>query len=184
MKTSRLTFILIFLIFLSGCASQIPNECFKPPEDLLQRRELQSRIYETDNETLVLLACSGVLQDLGFILEESEIQLGVIGGTKDRTATNNAQVALALTADIINAMAGYYSNSYGQCDDVQKIKVVLVTKLSDTNKNNIIIRITFQRIVWNKQGNVSRVETLKDEELYTGFFEKLSKAIFLEAHKI
>ena len=33
-------------------------------------------------------------------------------------------------------------------------------------------------------GQLSRVETLKDAEMYQGFYEKLSKAVFLEEQKL
>jgi len=46
------------------------------------------------------------------------------------------------------------------------------------------VRVTFQRIVWDEQGRVSRSESLEDPELYQEFFFKLSKAVFLEAHGI
>jgi hypothetical protein len=68
-------------------------------------------------------------------------------------------------------------------DKVQKIRASVVSKPS-LDGSKILVRVTFQRIIWNNRGDISRMETLNDPELYQGFFERLSKAIFLEANKI
>ena len=52
------------------------------------------------------------------------------------------------------------------------------------SEKSTVVRIKFQRVVWNQTGQVSRFETVKNPELYQGFFERLSKAIFLEEQKI
>lgn len=46
------------------------------------------------------------------------------------------------------------------------------------------VRVTFQRIIFNEMGQVTRSEQIKDPEIYKQFFEKLSKSVFLEAHSI
>jgi hypothetical protein len=46
------------------------------------------------------------------------------------------------------------------------------------------VRVTFQRIVWDDRGKISKVEKLGDPVLYQTFFDKLGKAVFLEAEKI
>uniref|UniRef100_UPI0026084682 glycosyltransferase n=1 Tax=uncultured Psychrobacter sp. TaxID=259303 RepID=UPI0026084682 len=64
-----------------------------------------------------------------------------------------------------------------QTYDINKIIIV-------NNKNGYLARATFQRIVTNTQGQVTKAETMKTEELYAEFFNKLSKSVFLEAQKI
>jgi hypothetical protein len=39
-------------------------------------------------------------------------------------------------------------------------------------------------MVWNSYGQLTRLEGLREPELYQQFFEKLSKSVFLEAQKI
>ncbi len=46
------------------------------------------------------------------------------------------------------------------------------------------VRVTFQRVVYNTAGQITLTEQIKDPELYKEFFDKLSQAVFLEAHEI
>ena len=52
------------------------------------------------------------------------------------------------------------------------------------DKAAIDVRVTFQRLVWNDQGVLYKLERLDTPELYTEFYEKLSKSLFLEAQEI
>ena len=79
---------------LAGCVV-IPKDFLKLPPDSLVKKQLQSRRYETADEKKIIAASAGVLQDLGFTLDESESALGLIAGSKDRDATDGYQVAMA-----------------------------------------------------------------------------------------
>ena len=93
------------------------------------------------------------------------------------------QTTLAITADLACALMGSYSNLYGQTDKMQKIQASLVVSPS-LAQNSTVVRVKFQSIVWNQMGQVSRFETIKDPKIYQDFFERVSKAIFLEEQKI
>ncbi len=69
-------------------------------------------------------------------------------------------------------------------DKEQKINVSFVTHPSKNTEGSYLARVTFQRFIWNTQGQLTRAETIKNNELYEQFFEKLSKSVFLEAYKI
>lgn len=168
--------------FFYGCET-IPKDVLKLSPESLQKRRLQTREYRDAGEEQILSACSGVLQDLGFTLDESETKLGVITAAKDRNATDAGQVALAVAVDILAAMGGSYSNSYQRTDAVQKMRASVVVRQGKWKKR-IFVRVTFQRIVWNRGGGISKMETLDDPVMYQNFFEKLSKSVFLEAHQI
>ena len=182
MRILRFLIVPCLIVFIAGCQT-VPLDIFKLSPDSLENRQRQTRQYETTNEEEVLAASAGVLQDLGYLIDESETEVGLISASKDRGATNAGQIALATLATAATAMSGTYADYYAMCDKNQKIKASLVTNLS-LDGSKVVVRVTFQRIVWNRQGSVSRVETIKDVELYQGFFEKLSKSIFLEEQKI
>lgn len=177
MKISHISITLIFFLFLSGCAQTIPKDAFVLSPTSLADRQLQSRKFDTLDRKVLLTSGASVLQDMGYALDETNAKLGVITASKKADATSGAQVAGA----VLVALLGGGSMPI---DKEQKIRICLVVNENLSDEDSSIARITFQRIVWNSQGAVSRVETLKEPELYQGFFEKLSKSTFLEAHSI
>ena len=69
-------------------------------------------------------------------------------------------------------------------DDDQKVRVCLVINQSLENRDASVVRITISRVIWNTRGQITQAEVLKEPELYEAFFDKLSKATFLQAHNI
>ena len=170
----NLSLICLVIIFC-GCA-EVPKEALRMNKATLEDRKLQTRIYETDDEEKILSACAYLLQDLGFNLDESETDLGLIVGSKDRSAVDAGQVTLSFAAALLGAYVPY--------DEKQKIRASVVTSPEGETGKRTSVRVTFQRTVWNIDGQVSRLERLNEPEMYQGFFDKLSKSIFLEAQGI
>lgn len=149
----------------------------------MQKRQLEMRQYDTKDETKILSSVAGVLQDLGFTLDESETELGLVAASKKADAKDGGQMAGAFFLDVLAALGGSGGNAMATVDKYQHVKVCVVTKSSqDTNKT--VVRVTFQRIVWNMSNQISRVETINDPQIYQKFYDNLSKAIFLEAQQI
>jgi hypothetical protein len=169
--------LLLAVFFVTGCQSQVPKDALRLSPESLQQRRLQTRLFEGVSESDILSASAGVLQDLGFNLDESETDLGVLVSSKRRSARVPAQVATAILLDII----GFEMD----VDEKQKIRASLVTRPVDGESiDSYYVRITFQRVVWDSGNEISRIERIDSPELYQGFFDKLSKSVFLEAHKI
>lgn len=165
------------VIALLGCQETIPEDALKLTEVTVEKRERQTRFFDTTNEERMLSASAAVLQDLGFNIDESETDLGVIVGSKDRDATEAGQVAGAVVVALLFGVVP-------SIDDEQKIRVSLVTRPRSDNAEQTAVRVTFQRVVWNTQGQVSKSEPLDDPVLYQDFFDRLSQSVFLEAHQI
>ena len=186
---------------LAGCAQTIPPEALQFQPDTLANRQLQSRKYDIKSEKELLSASNNVLQDMGFNLDESNMPLGVIVASKSRDATDAGQVAGAI---FMAFMFGANAASY---DKTQKIRASLVTKPGSTNNpievdiktktgkqikfeqpveipSSYIVRVTFQRIVWNQKGILTKIEGVNEPEIYQEFFDKLSKSIFLQAQNV
>ncbi len=182
MKFNFLVFLSVLLI-ATGCTSSNVS-FFKPTESSIALRQIQSRTYETADEAKILSSVIALMQDTGFIIEKSDDALGFVSVTKNADAVKGGQVALALTLDVLNILSGSgYSDNLGDVDDVQKINASVVVKPNSDGKS-YTVRLTYQRMVWNKKGILSKVETLNDKEMYNLFFDKLSKSIFLEENKI
>ena len=174
---SRMTIAVLLCALLSACADGIPKDALQLTQDSLERRQLQSRVYDTKDEAAILAASAAVLQDLGFNLDESETRLGVIVSSKRRDAMEAGQVTGAIVMGLI-------FGAPMTVDKVQRILASLVTRPSGQGGERMTVRITFQRTVWNTEGKVSRVEPIDEPGIYQEFFTRLSKSVFLEAHKI
>lgn len=168
---------LIFAMGLIGCAT-VPKDAFRLSPTSLEDRQMQTRVFETDNEASLLSAGIAVLQDMGYSVDETEKAAGLVSASKIVDATDSGQIFAAVF------VAALFGGGPASIDKEQKIKVSFVTLPSKLDKKGFLARITFQRIIWNTQGQVTRAETLKDKELYEDFFDKLSKSVFLEAYKI
>ncbi|WP_421707670.1 hypothetical protein [Algihabitans sp.] len=166
------------IVFLTGCQqATVPKEALQLSEVSLQKRQLQTRYFDTRDEERILSASASVLQDLGFNIDEAETDLGVIVGSKDRDATEAGQVAGAIFLALMLGVSV-------AVDDEQKIRVSLVSSPRGSNAGEVAVRVTFQRVVWNTRGQVSQTESLDAPELYQEFFDKLSQSVFLEAQEI
>jgi hypothetical protein len=173
-KQTAYLLLLTLILLLSGCAATIPKEALQLSPASLEDRQMETRRFEGSSENEILSASAGVLQDLGFQITESETKLGVIVGTKERDAVETQQVAAAIILALLGGGAM-------PIDKNQKIKASLVVK---PGSNGYLVRITFQRLVWNTQNQLSKIEGIRDPEIYKEFFDRLSKSIFLEANKI
>ncbi|MGH1376000.1 MAG: hypothetical protein ACRBCK_06590 [Alphaproteobacteria bacterium] len=175
MHLFRISLVLVLAMPLSACNQTIPKEALQLTNESLELRQLQTRSFDTSNEKTLLVSGAGVLQDLGYNIDESETSLGVIVGSKDRDATEAGQVAAAI---FVAALGG----GAMPIDKNQKIRASLITY--PAGKKITKLRVTFQRIVWNTQGQVSKTQSIEDPNIYQDFFNKLSKSVFLEANEI
>jgi hypothetical protein len=172
---------LVLAIGLAGCQSMPKDALMLGPESLANR-QVQTRRFDRLGEKETLAAGAGVLQDLGFTITESETSLGVVVGNKDRSAVNAGQIVGAVFVALL-------SGAVMPTDKNQKIIASLVTRPVMDSQGAVVphsffVRVTFARIVWNTQNQITKAEQLTDVELYEGFFDKLSKSVFLEGQKI
>lgn len=167
---------------LSACINISPN-AFSVSPDQIARRQIETRKFSSIEEEVLLAAAANLLQDMGFNLDNTDTKLGLITASKDRDAVITMQIVAAYFRA---ALMGFDA----AIDREQKIIVSLVMTpeqsrngLTGTTSKSYFVRVTFQRKALRSDGS-SFAETLKDEELYSGFFERLSKSVFIEGQKL
>jgi len=166
----------LVLTLLSGCTTPVPPETLASKDQTLAIRRMQSRRFGTADEKRILAASAALLQDLGFNLDESSSELGLLVASKNRSAVETGQVVGSIMIALLSGASTPYDKS-------QLLRASVVTRPTEDHKS-VIVRVTFQRTVWNTQKQVTLSEAINKPEYYQVFFQKLSKAIFLEANDI
>lgn len=166
------------------------------PLESAAHKAMQTRRFETRDEVELLSASAAVLQDLGFQVSESARELGFFRATKERSAREYGQeiarVVIALISSV-GVISGSNTLILVPVDLHQQVHAALVSTPIDEEASKHDVRILFYRLVWKGSGSSGdtqippgeqRIEMIRDEEIYRQFFFRLSKAVFLEAHKI
>lgn len=175
---------------------QDPGEFFQLAPESPQYRVTQTRHFETSDAIELLSASAAALQDLGFQVQESVPDLGVLRAAKERSAREYGQeisrfmIALLSTAGLV---LGSNTLIITPVDLHQQVNASLVARALDESGTRHEVRILFYRVVWKSSGQSGdqqippgqqMMEMIRDPEIYQQFFSRLSKAVFLEAHTI
>ncbi len=140
---------------------------------------------------MALSASAAALLDLGFQVEESSIEVGVLRAAKERSAREYGQEIAQVFIFLLGAVCGEVF--IVPVDLHQQINATLTTRQSETDSSRFSVRIHFYRRVWKGSGQSGdqeippgqqRLEMIYDSRIYQQFFAKLAKSVFLEAHKI
>jgi len=167
---------LIFMI--SGCVAT-SKEMVKLTATSLKERQLQTKNYSTTNESKILSASVATLQDMGFNIDEINRDFGVVTCSKTRDAREvGQQVGLFFLALLGGAAV------MDLADHTQIIRATVVTTPKEAIKKEISVRLTVMRVIKNHKGMVTGIETIKDNQIYQKFFDKLSKSVFIEEQNI
>ena len=168
-----------------------PESFFESTPEGSRHKALQTRIFETSNEKELLSASAAVLQDLGFQIEESAVDVGILRAAKERGAREFGQEV----AQFLVALLSIFGRTIiiMPVDLHQQIAATLATRPVEGDQSRFTVRIVFHRTVWKGEGNAGnqhippgeqRIEMIHDPKIYQQFFAKLSKSVFLGAHQI
>ena len=92
-------FMLVALAALSsGCSAPKPSaNLLAPSEAQTKLRSIQSRTFEVSDRLVALRGVMGVLQDLGFVIERANEDLGLVTGAKFAEPNYLDVVAITVT---------------------------------------------------------------------------------------
>lgn len=172
MKTLLLSILAGWIGFGAGCSS--PAAGLRLSGDYLQDRALQTRSFESSDQQQVLAAAARVLQDLGFLLEEGDTELGLVVGLKTRSAV----VASQQIGAVLLAVLGIPTAT----DNNQTFWISVTTK--PVGPDQVMVRVKFYREIRDTTKSVVQKEPLEEPALYRDFFARLAKALFLEEQQI
>jgi hypothetical protein len=72
--------LLLVVMFSSGCTT--PTHALLDSENQVKLRSMQSRRFETADKEKVLRTTIATLQDLGFVIDKADFNLGTVSATK------------------------------------------------------------------------------------------------------
>lgn len=173
----------LLALVIAACQT-LPEDAFRLTESALELRELQTRSYEGVSDVQILAASSGVLQDLGYAIDEVEKELGVLSASKLADASDDAEILGNVALDVADCLLTFFlgceNDAYKSSKDVQDIRMTLVVLPNLERQGEYFVRLTMQRFIWAKSGAIYDQETISDADVYQAFFDKLSKSVFLE----
>ena len=187
----RLLLLAVSWLGLAGC-SGVPDNALRLTTQSDQIRARQTRRFEGVTEATLLAATAGVLQDLGFTLDESESKLGVVTASRKLTSRrplHAGEVMKDLAWMIVLPTLGAAYTAIDAAKGVkepQVVRVSLVTQGGDAGAPPASsARVTAQRVVYANERltKIVAVEPLDDPVFYQEFFARLSKSVFLEEQK-
>ena len=91
---SGLKTVLIMLSLVGGCATQGPDVTGASSQ--LQTRQIQTRRYETLDKKMTMRSVIATLQDLGFVIDDANPNLGTV------TATRLHKYPMRMTVVVVN----------------------------------------------------------------------------------
>ncbi len=180
-------------VLLSGCASSppLPEHFFRLSPDSARHKALQTRMVTAADRMELLSASAAVLQDLGFHIEESVSDFGMLRAAKERGAREYGQEIARVFIFLLSSLG---RNSIVIPVDLhQQIAATLVVFPEEDDPTRFQVRVVFFRKVWKSDGSSGgqaippgeqRMEMIYDAEIYRQFYARLSKSMFLEIHKI
>ncbi len=170
--------VLILLTSLAACTTTPKQPELRLTEAPLEIREMQTRSFDATTETQILAAAVAVLQDMGYSIDEVEQELGIISASKraDATPEEKGRYVLYLLECMLSCTAWQLE------PDEQMIDLTLAVFPRHGFTDSHAVRVTIQRQVWNRAGQLSLQEPIDDEQVYQDLFAKLSKSVFYEVN--
>ena len=175
----------LLVILVSGCATEgIPPDALRLEESALDIRSLQTRKLAAPSETAILTATIAVLQDMEFNIDRIEKPLGIISASKVSDADDSREKTGLFLLDMLCAAGNSYNcDNLSRAKDEQRILLTMVVLPSLERSGEYSVRITMQRIIFDKAERVKILERISIPDVYQEVFDNLRQALFLEVNE-
>jgi hypothetical protein len=153
------------------------------PADLV----MQSRRFDAGESDVVLNGCLSVLQDMGYSITSGDRQLGLVTAKKRAEVLPPgldhavAEAVLVATTVLLSLLTGQDMVTDLPEQIEQTIFVSLLVSVEDESQT--LVRLSIDRDMRYDNGFIIPDHT-ELPLIYQEFFEKLSRAVFLEAHQL
>jgi len=158
---------LIAPMTLFGCAAQTPEVV----QTQLEIREFQTKSYETTDFKMVMKSAMNVLQDDGYIIQQANLDLGLLTARKNVDTTDKTS---AFLSGLSAALNGAPNNSR-----YEKSTVIDASVNISAYGESVRVRANFNKKKLNNKEETMSVEQVADQEFYQTFFAKVDKGIFI-----
>jgi hypothetical protein len=173
--------LLLLIACLGGCVTtQVPEAALRLSESTLDVRSIQTRTLEASSELDILTATIAVLQDMEFNIERIEKPLGVITASKVTDADSIAEKTGLFFLDILCAASGGGCNAMSTARDDQHITLTMVVLPSLAREGQYSVRVTVQRVIYDKEDRIKVLERIDHPEIYQTMFDNLRKSLFIQ----
>ena len=166
--------LFVLCIALPVSAKKTSSQDIITPMTQLEKRQFQTRTYDSTDKALVMKAMLNVLQDEGFIVYNANPLLGFIYGVKDFD-TSDPNIDISKEFGLSKTRLNW--------NGVKVATIETTANVTEYGKS-MRVRINFKRKLLNIYGNAQFIDDINDENYYQDFFSKVDKAIFLQKQKI
>lgn len=164
----KLLCVLLFSVLIfTGC---MPKNMYKPepiPEmSQLQWRTLQSKKFNTKNESFIHKAVVTALQDEGFIVHNYNKDIGLVAASVEYNQVDE-ETKMYRTANLQNGW-----------QTIKKIDASVSISLVETNTYKVRVSLVQKGV--SDTGGVLWSQPINTPEVYDNLFKKIGKSIFLQ----
>jgi len=163
-----------FSLAAATCSFLFPacltNDAPSPQPTQLEMRSFQTREYDTFDQKLVMKALLSVLQDMGFIVNSADTDLGLLTASKWSNVQHTKKEIKKARKD----------------ESPLSASVVLdcTANISAFGTTQTRVRVNFQQRVLDAGGNAMQAHQINDATFYQTFFAQVDKGIFLQQEGI
>ena len=167
MKYATYGMMAMLSLALFGCAAQAPVA----QKTQMEIREFQTRNYDTTNFKMVMKSVMSSLQDDSYIIQQANVDLGLLTARKDIDTTDTTAAGWSEFAAALNGTPN--SARY------EKNTIIEASANISSFGESTRVRVNFSKKKMNNRNEVMSVEQIDDSQFYQIFFSKVDKGIFI-----